>query len=55
MPRVERMRDFLSGPLTAADIEKRAKEGWKPVAVVWERRWKAAPSPRTSQNRFRMA
>lgn len=37
MPRVERMRDFLSGPLTAADIDKKATEGWKPVVVIWER------------------
>ena len=45
MPRVERMRDFLSGPLTAADIEKRAKEGWKPVAVVWEREVEGGAEP----------
>ncbi|SRR5579871_1671348 len=44
MPKVERMRDLLSGPLTAADIEKRAKEGWKPVAVVWEREVEGAES-----------
>ncbi len=37
MPRVERMRDFLPGPLTAEYIDKKAGEGWKPVVVVWER------------------
>jgi hypothetical protein len=37
MPRVERMRDFLSGPLTPAYIDKKSGEGWKPVVVIWER------------------
>ena len=37
MPRVERIRDFLPGPLTAEYIDKKAGEGWKPVVVIWER------------------
>lgn len=37
MPRVERMREVLSGPLTQPHIEQKFKEGWKAVAVVWER------------------
>jgi hypothetical protein len=37
MARVERMREVLSGPLTAAHLDQKAGEGWKPVAVVWER------------------
>jgi hypothetical protein len=37
MPRVERMRDFLSGPLTPAYIDQKSGEGWKPVVVIWER------------------
>jgi len=38
MARMERMREVLSGPLTPADIERKATEGWKPVVVVWERK-----------------
>jgi hypothetical protein len=38
MARIERMREVLAGPLTAAEIERKSSEGWKPVAVVWERR-----------------
>jgi Recombinase len=37
MARVERMREVLPGPLTAAHIDQKSAEGWKPVAVVWER------------------
>jgi hypothetical protein len=31
------MREVLSKPLTPADLESRASQGWKPVAVIWER------------------
>ena len=31
------MHEVLSSPLTAADLERKASEGWKPVAVIWER------------------
>ena len=37
MPRPQRTREVLSKPLTAADLERKASEGWKPVAVIWER------------------
>ncbi len=37
MARIERMREVLAGPLTPADIERRSAEGWRAVAVVWER------------------
>jgi len=37
MPRLQRTREVLSNPLTAADLELRARQGWKPVAVIWER------------------
>ena len=37
MARPQRTREVLSSPLTAADLERRASEGWKPVAVIWER------------------
>ncbi len=31
------MREVLSNPLTAADLHLKATQGWKPVAVIWER------------------
>ena len=34
---VQHMREILSGPLTAADLERKAAEGWKPAAVIWAR------------------
>jgi hypothetical protein len=37
MPRVERMREVLSEPLTTSHIDRKSGEGWKPVVVVWER------------------
>ncbi len=37
MPRLQHTREVLSNPLTAADLERRARQGWKPVAVIWER------------------
>jgi hypothetical protein len=37
MARTERMREVLRGPLTAAYLDQKSAEGWKPVAVVWER------------------
>jgi hypothetical protein len=37
MPRLQRTREVLSNPLTAADLERKASQGWKPVAVIWER------------------
>jgi hypothetical protein len=37
MPSLQRKREVLSSPLTAADLERKAGEGWKPVAVIWER------------------
>lgn len=37
MARVERKHEILSAPLDERLIARRAAEGWKPVAVVWER------------------
>lgn len=42
MPKVERMREVLAGPLTQAFIDGKSAEGWKPVAVVWERQVETA-------------
>jgi hypothetical protein len=37
MPRLQHTREVLSAPLTAADLDRKAAQGWKPVAVIWER------------------
>ncbi len=37
MSQVERIRETLNGTLTDEQIREKAKGGWKPVAVVWER------------------
>ena len=37
MARIERMREVLTSPLMPADIERKSAEGWRAVAVVWER------------------
>ena len=37
MSKIERMREVLAGPLTQAALDLRSAEGWRPVAVVWER------------------
>jgi recombinase len=33
----ERIRQTLSGPLTTEHLQKFQQQGWKPVAVEWER------------------
>lgn len=40
----QHMREILSGPLTAADLERKAAEGWKPAAVIWAREVPSGPS-----------
>jgi hypothetical protein len=37
MPRLQHTREVLSNPLTAADLDRRARQGWKAVAIIWER------------------
>ncbi|HTW63162.1 MAG TPA: recombinase family protein [Bryobacteraceae bacterium] len=37
MPKLQHTREILTNSLTASDMERRAREGWKPVAVIWER------------------
>ena len=37
MAQVERVRETLASPLTDEQIRAKAKAGWKPVAVIWER------------------
>jgi hypothetical protein len=33
----ERVRQVLSGPLESTDLLQRTSQGWKPVAIEWER------------------
>jgi hypothetical protein len=42
MPRVERVREVLADTLTQAYIDRKSGEGWKPVAIVWERQVEGA-------------
>ena len=37
MKRIERLRQVVSGPLESTDLQKRTDEGWRLVAVEWER------------------
>jgi len=37
MPKLERVRDFLSAPPDATYFQEKLAEGWRLVAVEWER------------------
>jgi len=37
MAKAERMREILHGPIDLEKIEERAKAGWRPAAIEWER------------------
>jgi hypothetical protein len=37
MPKLQHLREILSAPLTGGYLESKTKEGWKAVAVIWER------------------
>jgi hypothetical protein len=37
MPKLQHIREILSGPLTGSYLESKTNEGWTAVAVVWER------------------
>ena len=37
MPKLQHTREILAGPLTSSYLDSKANEGWKPVAVIWER------------------
>jgi len=42
MKKTERLRQTVAGPLNEADLQKQAEQGWKMVAVEWEREVEAA-------------
>ncbi|HTR23249.1 MAG TPA: recombinase family protein [Terriglobales bacterium] len=37
LKRTERIRQLVSAPLQSADLQQRTDEGWKLVAIEWER------------------
>ena len=37
MSYIEHARDTLTGPITEDYLQKRIREGWKPVVVEWQR------------------
>ena len=37
MPKLQRVREVPSGPLSQDYVSQKAKEGWKLTAVEWER------------------
>jgi recombinase len=39
MPKLERIREAVKGPLDADYIQKRQSEGWRLVGVEWEVEW----------------
>ena len=42
MKRMERVRQVVSGPVVEADLEQRTEQGWKLVALEWEREVESA-------------
>ena len=42
MKKTERMRQVVSGPVAEADLQQRTEQGWKLVALEWERQVEAA-------------
>lgn len=45
MPKLERVRDFLTTPPSAGYFADKLGEGWRLVAVEWERGEERAPAP----------
>lgn len=45
MKRMERVRQVVSGPLESTNLQQRKDEGWKLVAIEWEREIETADDP----------
>jgi hypothetical protein len=45
MKRTERIRQLISAPLQPADLQQQADQGWKLVAIEWEREVETAETP----------
>jgi len=37
MPQKDRFREVLSGPIREEAVQERAAQGWRPVAIEWEK------------------
>jgi len=48
MSNVERTRQVISGQFGPEDLRRKLEEGWKPVAIEWEREIAAGASPQTT-------
>lgn len=48
MKKTEQMRQVVSGPLQAEDLQKHAREGWKLVAIEWQREIETSDEPTTA-------
>lgn len=45
MKKTERIRQIISAPLQPADLQQQAEQGWKLVALEWEREIETADAP----------
>ena len=45
MARVERFREALGGPVAAGHLEEKEKQGWKLIALEWEREARSQERP----------
>jgi hypothetical protein len=45
MAKIERVREVLSEPLSPEFLQQKAADGWKPVAVEWQREVESAELP----------
>jgi hypothetical protein len=52
MPRTERLRETLVAPISPAEITRKLDQGWKMVAVDWERESESAPEPLSEEVPF---
>ena len=50
MARIERMREVLTSPLSQEHIEHKSAEGWRAVAIVWERQVDEGKPPSATIN-----
>jgi hypothetical protein len=45
MPNSERLRELLAAPLTPGDITQKLNQGWRMIAVEWERESQSPSEP----------
>lgn len=52
MKKTERVRELISGPLESIDMSQRTGEGWKLVAIEWEREVETADNALSAEVPF---